>query len=50
MHFFTCVMYHHLRLMAIVGHQERATVQQEAEGASRASLQEHSDPHCQAAK
>ena len=34
----------------LTGLQELATVQQAAEGARRAALQEHSDPNCQAAK
>ena len=34
----------------VVGHQAHATVQQADEEACRAPPQEHSDPHCQAAK
>ena len=38
------------QINGLAGLQELATVQQAAEGARRAALQEHSDPHCQAAK
>ena len=43
-------MYHQSSSQKNAGHEAHATVQQAAEGARRAALQEHSDPNCQAAK